>query len=146
MAHMCYMCVIPFVALFCGAALYITLVEHPARMECGTPLAVAEFGPSYRRATVMQASLAAIGFAAAIGAWLTSSKGLWLAGGIFIVAVIPFTLVIILPTNNRLLDPSLDRSSELALRLLSRWERLHAVRTAPSLIGFVVFLFALGNR
>jgi uncharacterized membrane protein len=132
--------------LFCGAALYITLVEHPARMECGTALAVAEFGPSYRRATVMQASLAAISFVTAISAWLTSSKSLWLAGGIFIVAVIPFTLVIILPTNNRLLDPSLDRSSDLALQLLSRWERLHAVRTALSLISFVVFLFALGNR
>ena len=32
--------------LFAGAALYITLVEHPARMQCGTRLAVSEFGPS----------------------------------------------------------------------------------------------------
>ena len=48
--------------LFAGAALYITLVEHPARMQCGTGLAVTEFGPSYKRATVMQAPLAAVGF------------------------------------------------------------------------------------
>lgn len=27
-------------ALFAGAAMYISLVEHPARMECGTRLAV----------------------------------------------------------------------------------------------------------
>jgi hypothetical protein len=45
--------------LFAGAAIYITLVEHPARLECGTDLAVTEFGPSYRRAAIMQASLAA---------------------------------------------------------------------------------------
>jgi hypothetical protein len=32
--------------LFAGAAVYITLVEHPARLECGTELAVREFGPS----------------------------------------------------------------------------------------------------
>ena len=38
---------------FAGAAIYITLVEHPARLECGTELAVTEFGPSYRRATLM---------------------------------------------------------------------------------------------
>jgi hypothetical protein len=47
--------------LFAGAAIYISLVEHPARLECGIELAVAEFGPSYRRAAVMQASLAAVG-------------------------------------------------------------------------------------
>jgi len=43
-------------ALFTGAAVYITFVEHPARMQCGVELAAAEFAPSYRRATVMQAS------------------------------------------------------------------------------------------
>ena len=42
--------------LFAGAAIYITFVEHPARLECGTELAATEFGPSYRRATLMQAS------------------------------------------------------------------------------------------
>jgi hypothetical protein len=56
--------------LFGGAAIYITLVEHPARLECGTALAISEFGPSYRRATVMQASLAALGLVASVGAWL----------------------------------------------------------------------------
>jgi hypothetical protein len=35
--------------LFGGAAIYITLVEHPARMVCGTQLAATVFGPSYRR-------------------------------------------------------------------------------------------------
>jgi hypothetical protein len=29
--------------LFAGAALYISFVEHPARMLCGTTLAIAEF-------------------------------------------------------------------------------------------------------
>jgi hypothetical protein len=47
--------------LFAGAAIYITLVEHPARLECGTLLATTEFGPSYRRASLMQASLATLG-------------------------------------------------------------------------------------
>jgi hypothetical protein len=41
--------------LFAGAAIYVTLVEYPARMQCGTELAATVFGPSYRRAAVMQA-------------------------------------------------------------------------------------------
>lgn len=48
--------------LFAGAAVYINLVEHPARIECGPTLAVTEFALSYRRAAVMQGALAAIGF------------------------------------------------------------------------------------
>jgi hypothetical protein len=31
--------------LFTGAAVYITFVEHPARVSCGSALAVTEFGP-----------------------------------------------------------------------------------------------------
>ena len=34
--------------LFAGAATYITFVEHPARMQCGTRLAVTEFPPATR--------------------------------------------------------------------------------------------------
>jgi uncharacterized membrane protein len=130
-------------ALFAGAALYITLVEHPARMECGTVLAATQFGPSYRRATVMQASLAALSFLTAIGAWLTTSRLVWLLGAILMVAVIPFTLIVILPANKKLLDPTLDRNSDLARQLLDRWGRLHAVRTLLSVAASTIFLLSI---
>jgi uncharacterized membrane protein len=127
-------------ALFAGASLYVSLIEHPARIECGTHLAVAEFGPSYRRGAVMQATLAASSFLAALGAWPISHQPRWLVGGILIVAVIPFTLIVILPTNKKLLDPALDRNSDLARQLMDRWGRLHAVRTLLSLAALVIFL------
>ena len=40
--------------LFAGAAIYLSLVEHPARMECGVQIEATEFAPSYRRATILQ--------------------------------------------------------------------------------------------
>lgn len=129
--------------LFAGAAIYINLVEHPARMECGTDLALMEFAPSYRRATVMQAALAAVGFLCATATWLKGASLWWLIGGIILVAVIPFTLIVIFPTNKKLLDSSLDKSSELALALLLRWGRLHAVRSVLSLISFLIFIILL---
>jgi uncharacterized membrane protein len=124
--------------LFAGAAIYITFVEHPARLECGTALAATQFGPSYRRATVMQASLAAVGLLAALAAWVRGAGVAVLIGGILLGLVIPFTLVVVLPTNKRLLDPALDRASPEAAALLARWGRLHAVRSVASVVAFGV--------
>ena len=132
--------------LFSGASIYINLVEHPARIQCGTALAVAQWGPSYKRATVMQASLAVVGFLSATGAWLQGSGGLWLIGGILLGLVIPFTLIVILPTNRKLLAPDLAKESLDARRLLDRWARLHAVRSVLSSSSFLVFLFLLSRN
>lgn len=129
--------------LFAGAALYITFVEHPARMECGTALAATEFVPSYRRATVMQASLAAAGFVSANVAWLQVGDGLDLVAGVVLGLVIPFTLIVILPTNERLLDPTLDRGSAEAADLLRRWGRLHAVRSVLGSVAFALLVWDL---
>jgi len=129
--------------LFAGAALYITLVEHPARVGCGFALAVTEFAPSYKRATVMQVPLAVAGAAAGVVRWAQEGGLGWLVGGGLLVSVVPFTLLVIRPINGRLLDPSLDETSREAGVLLARWGRLHAVRSALSLVAFVSFLALL---
>ncbi len=126
--------------LFTGAAIYINFVEHPARMECGTEIAATEFGPSYRRAAVMQASLAVLGFVSSIIAWLAGAGSWWPIGGIVLGSVIPFTLVVIMPINKQLLSPSLDRRSVRAQELLLRWGRLHAVRSALAGVALIIFL------
>ena len=129
--------------IFAGAAIYVNAVEHPARLCCGTELAVREFGPSYHRATLMQAPLAVTG--CLMGLWSAWARGdVWLASGaILLGAVVPFTLVAILPTNNQLVDPGLDPRSQSARRLLVRWGRLHAVRSALSSAAFLLFLLRL---
>ena len=129
--------------LFAGAAVYISLVEHPARMSCGTRLAVMEFAPSYRRATLLQAPLAAVGCLSGIAAWLMGSLATHLIGGLLLGAVIPFTLLVIVPTNKRLLDPLLDKDSQLAGELLQRWGNLHAIRSCLSLASVVVLLYPM---
>jgi hypothetical protein len=126
--------------LFSGASIYINLVEHPARMECGTELAATVFTLSYRRAALMQASLAALGFLCAVIAWLAGGTLWWLVGGLLLGLVIPFTLLVIMPTNQQLLSPTLDRRSSHTRELLVRWGQLHAVRSILSLVALVIFL------
>jgi uncharacterized membrane protein len=129
--------------LFTGAAVYVTLVEHPARVSCGSALAISEFRPSYKRAAVMQATLALVGAAAALVRWGVSGGRGWLVGGLLLGAVIPFTVCVIGPTNKRLFEGSLDLNSPESANLLTRWGRLHTVRSAVSLGAFLIFVFLL---
>jgi hypothetical protein len=58
----------------------------------------------------------------------------WLLAGLLLGAVVPFTLVVMWPTNKRLEDPGLDTTSELARSLLVRWGHLYAIRSGLSLV------------
>ena len=130
-----------------GAAVYINLVEQPARLSCGVEQAVTEWRPSYKRGTVMQAPLAVIGSLAALLSWWFDRDLAWLIGGLLLLLIIPFTLVVILPTNKRLESRELDFRSEEAGYLLRRWGRLHEVRNILSTVAFVMFLLRLiGSR
>src|SRR5918995_283434 len=132
--------------LFTGASIYINLVEHPARMQTGIRPALTEFAPSYHRATVTQVSLAVAGFLSALIAWRSRSDVRWLIGGGLLVSVIPFTALVILPTNKKLLDPATANDLDLAERLLARWGKLHAVRSVLSLASLIIFLLLLVKR
>jgi uncharacterized membrane protein len=129
-------------SLFAGAAIYINLVEHPARLSCGTEIAARQWAPSYKRATAMQASLAIVAGAAGIIRWRETGGGLWLWGAVAILAVVPVTVVVILPTNKKLLEPARDLASDETRRLLVNWGRLHAIRSMLSLIAGILFILA----
>jgi hypothetical protein len=131
--------------LFTGAAIYINLVEHPARLSCGTEAAARQWAPSYRRATVMQATLAVSAGVTGIATWFHGEGIAWLWGALLILAVVPFTLFVIRPTNDRLLVPGRDLSSDETRQLLERWGRLHAVRSGLALAASVVYLYALAH-
>ena len=128
--------------LFAGAAVYITAVEHPARLACGTEVALAQWAPSYKRATVMQASLAAI---AALSGLIRGFQGggpIWIWAASIILAVIPFTLIVIRPTNNRLLGPQRDGIAAETRQLLESWGHLHAVRSILGVVASILFIWA----
>jgi uncharacterized membrane protein len=130
-------------AIFAGAALYINVVEHPARMRGDTRSALTQWAPSYKRATRMQAPLAVIGLCTAMAAWLLGASVWWLVAGLLIGAVVPVTLIGIMPTNRMLLATDPEAASAEARVVLERWSQLHAVRTALSLVAFALLLWQL---
>ena len=129
--------------LFAGAAVYINLVEHPARMCCDTKTAATVWAPSYKRATVMQASLAILSFLAGVVAGFLGGGILWVVSAVLIGLVVPFTFIAIMPTNHQLLAPGRDLGSSETRALLEKWGRLHAVRSALALVASAVYLWLL---
>ena len=132
-------------AVFAGAALYINLVEHPARMKLDTKAAAMEWAPSYARATLMQAPLALLSLVSGLGSYLLGAGIGWAVAALLIGAVVPFTLLVIMPTNRAILAAGRDLASPETRALLMRWAKLHALRTVFGLAatGLYVFL-ALG--
>ena len=126
--------------VFAGAAIYINFVEHPVRMGCDTKTAATIWAPSYKRATLMQAPLAIVSFLAGVAAWLLGAGILWLVAALLIGAVVPFTFIAIMPTNNALLAAGRDLASAETRALLERWARLHAVRSVLSLAASVLYV------
>ena len=93
----------------------------------------------------MQAALAAIGSLTAVGAWALGRGVPVLVAGLLLGAMIPFTLLVVLPTNKRLLDLALDPHSTEATSLLTHWGRLHGVRSVASAIAFVLLALDLAG-
>lgn len=127
-------------SLFAGAAAYISLVEHPARLQLDDRAALAQWKPSYARALPLQSGLAILSGVAGITAGWMTGDWLWFAGSIVMLANWPYTLVSIMPMNQRLKAiPEVSGSRDL----LVKWGKLHNVR---SLLGIAaVGFFAVAS-
>lgn len=130
-------------ALFAGAALYINLAEHPARLQLDTRSAALQWAPSYKRATWMQAPLALVSLCAGTIVALMGAGIGWGIAAALIGAVVPFTVFGIMPTNHLLLEPERDLGSAETRALLVRWGQLHAARTVLSIAATVLYLYLL---
>ena len=139
---------IQIIALFCcgtffGAALYISLVQHPAALEAGVRVGARFFPPMYKRAAPMQIVLALIGFISGVLTWYLGSSVIWLIGAGLLILVVPITLILIKPINDVLLSPDNDPESDNTQTLLLNWGPLHWIRTIVSGLSFFFYLYAV---
>jgi hypothetical protein len=130
-------------AAFAGAAFYVGFAEQPARLTLDDKSLLKEWKVSYDAGYTMQATLAAasgvLGFLVA----LSYSDWRWIVGALLILANWPYTVMRIMPTNNRLKSISETDAGPESRALLVSWGRLHAVRTALGVAATLAYLWAL---
>ncbi len=129
-------------AVFTGAAIYINVAEHPARLVLTNAALLRQWKPSYKRGFAMQAGLAVVTGLLGILQWWLAGNWLWLVGAALILANWPWTLAVIMPVNRRLMAVEPDTADEGTRALMIRWARLHAVRSALGAAATTVFLNA----
>jgi hypothetical protein len=130
-------------AIFAGAAIYVSVVEQPARLQLDNKALLAEWKPSYARGFAMQASLALASTLFGLLAFWITRDWRWLVGAGLIFANWPYTLLVILPTNKRLEATPVDAANAATRSLIETWGTLHAGRTALGLAATATYLWAL---
>jgi hypothetical protein len=130
-------------ALFAGAAVYISAAEHPARMKLDDRAALAQWKPSYARATPLQAGLALASMLLGLWAFWKTGDDWLLAAALVIGANLPFTLLVIFPVNRRLEAIAADAAGPESRELLVRWGGLHALRALLGVAAVACYVAAL---
>ena len=126
--------------MFAGGATYVSIAEHPARLRLPVREAVAEFGPSYKRAAFWQGGLAAASLATGLGAWADTAVVGWLVGSTCVAGLLALTVGALLRPSYALIAAK-GSDDELAA-LLRRWGRLHALRAILGVAALAAFLVA----
>jgi hypothetical protein len=132
-------------ALFAGAAIYISVVEHPARLGLADGPLLAQWQPSYKRALPIQSGLAVAGGVAGLIVGYLSADWRWFVGSILLLANWPFTLVVIMPVNKRLMAMQEHEAGAGSRAMLVQWGKLHDVRSALGAATTLLFAWAVAG-
>jgi len=129
--------------LFAGAALYISLVEQPARLRLADAAMLAQWQPSYKAALPIQSGLAIFGGLLGILAWFLTHDWRWIAGSMALLANWPFTILVIMPINKRLMAMRQAEAGAESRRMLVQWGKLHSARSALGALSMLLFAWAV---
>jgi hypothetical protein len=133
-------------AIFTGAALYVNIAEQPARLLLDDSALLTEWKPSYKRGFAMQAPLALVGTVLGLIAWWQTSHPAFLMGAFAMISPWPWTILVIKPVNDALLETEIDRAGPLSRAFVVRWGWLHAVRTGFGALATLAFLWGSMQR
>lgn len=125
-------------SLLAGSSLYMSLVEHPAKMEAGIKVATTLFEPCYRKSSLLSIVLASTGFLGALSSYAIEADKKWLAAGLLTFSVIPFKYLVMSSTTKSLMAPSIEQNPDKAELLFEKWNRLNMLKSIICLSSMLI--------
>jgi hypothetical protein len=125
-----------------GAALYINVVEQPARLTLDNSAMMREWTPSNRRGFVLVSALAIISALLAYVEFVRTFVGIgrsgdvrWLIGGSIVLAIWPFVYFVVVPVNFWLYALPPEAGNSPVRELMRDWGLLEWGQTVIALAG-----------
>ncbi|PHR57682.1 MAG: hypothetical protein COA43_11745 [Robiginitomaculum sp.] len=123
-----------------GIAVCSSLIVHPSLLAVPRQSAVDMFRPFFHKSAHYQLILSLVVLGGSLLISIVSQNWWWFGGAVFLQTSGPYTLKILMPTNNRIMAEGADVNSEAMTHDLIAWGRLHAPRTIISAITLLWFL------
>ena len=128
---------------FLGAALYITIVEQPARMALTPRAMVEEWQPSSRRGFVMLSAVALLAAVLAYVDFAASRDARLLAGGTVMLGSWLYAFFVVVPVDVMIVALPAERARTAVRELMREWGLLEWGQTviaaaACLLLGWVI--------
>lgn len=128
---------------FCGVALYINIVEQPARLALDARSVMREWLFSDRRRFVMLTVLAIISALSGDARYVSTGDVRWLIGGTIILASWPYAYFVMIPVNSLLYDIRRNAPASMIRDLMRDWGLLEWGQTAIGLAAAWIFAWVL---
>jgi hypothetical protein len=131
-----------FASALSGAAVYVNVVEQPARLALEDQALLNEWGPSDQRGVALMAGLALISAILGLASWFESADVRWAIGALIVISSWPYTYFVMSPMNNQILNLS-PRDVGAARALVRQWGLLEYGQTGIGLVASAVYILAL---
>ena len=128
---------------FFGAALYINLVEQPARLALHVRSMIREWIPSNRRGFIMLATLAIISAVLAYVDYGRNGDIRLLLGGTVILASWPYAYFVMMPVNILLYALPPKGATSIVRELMRDWGLLEWGQSAIGIASCCLYAWAL---
>lgn len=130
--------------LMAGGALFISLIECPARLQLSPSEQVAHWRTTFPRAKSVFWPSGLLLVPMLCAAAHTTGNRLYYAGAACFGSLMPFTAIALMGVNRRLLTMEVrgKEEEEEAVKFVRKWGRRHFTRTLAMLSGFGICLYA----
>ena len=128
--------------VFAGAAVYINLVEQPARMALDDSALLSEWRPSDHRGVALLAGLALAAAVLGFVMYFDTHDVTWAIGAVFVMLSWPYTFFAVVPMNNRILAVAAGEQAS-AREMVRTWGLLQYGLTGIGIVASAIFLWAL---